>query len=376
MKLWLKVLIGVVVVLSLIALYLFNPRLPVPGGEASAALYAPGNLGVTREAISLVDESRPTAANGDFAGSPVRELDGYVWYPKDVSTAPFPLIVYSHGFMSSVAEPGDLVAFLVPKGYVVVAVNHPLSHGGAPGGPVVSDVINQAGDVSFVIDAMLARSANSGDSLHGLVDASRIAAVGLSLGGLTTQLAAFHRERRDPRIRAAVSMAGPSAQLSRHFFAGTDTPFMKVAGSADAIVPYEENAAPIPEKHPDSTLVTLDRGSHVGFAGQAATIFRWFRHPDRLVCPMLRRARNAGDAEAAPMLAPDPENGITDAGVAGCTMETYERAMRPLQQQMLTRLSLLAFLERELSNDPARRQQMQAYLSSQLAEENPGLTVH
>jgi predicted dienelactone hydrolase len=371
-----KVALVLVVILALAALYVFNPRLPVPEGAASATLYEPGPLDVTREAIALLDTSRPTPANGDFPGSAARELNGYLWTPARRDAKPFPLIVYSHGFMSSVAEPEYLVEFLVPKGYAVVAVNYPLSNGNAPGGATINDVLNQPGDVSFVIDAMLARSADAGDPLHGLLDPSRIAAVGLSLGGLTTQLAAYHRDLRDPRLRAAVSIAGPSAQLERRFFETADLPFMMIAGSTDAIVPYEENAAPIPTKAANSLLVTLDRGSHVGFASVATTVFRWADHPDSLACPMLLRNLRNGRAEDAPRgLAPDAGLGIVAAGATPCAMERFDRAMRPGQQQMLTRLALYAFLEQAFASDPERRREMAGFLTTGLAAENAGVAV-
>ncbi|MDT8429574.1 MAG: hypothetical protein RQ757_12510 [Pseudomonadales bacterium] len=381
MNRFVKILLGLIAMLALLALYVLNPRLPTPEGEQSALLYQDGVLGVSSEPIALVDSSRPTNANGDFAGSPVRELNGFIWYPETKTETetetetetqkPFPLIVYSHGFMSSVAEADYLVDFLVPKGYVVVAVNYPLSHGGAPGGPNINDVLNQPGDLSFVLDSLLARNADAQDSLYGLVDPSRIAAVGLSLGGLTTQLAAFHRDVRDPRLSAAVSIAGPSVFLERRFFQTADIPFMMIAGSADAIVPYEANAAPIPGKTDNSLLVTLAQGTHVGFAGMSSVFFRWFEHPDRLVCPLLLSGLDRGDEAAEAMFAPDPDIGISAAVAPPCVMETYARAMRPAEQQLLTRLALYAFLEREFSHDLERRQQMDRYLTVGFASENP-----
>jgi predicted dienelactone hydrolase len=305
----------------------------------------------------------------------VRELNGFVWYPEGWGDKPYPLIVYSHGFMSSVAEPEYLVDFLVPKGYVVVAVNYPLSHGGAPGGPNVNDVINQPGDISFVIDTMLARNADEADSLHGLLDPSRIAAVGLSLGGLTTQLATFHRDVRDPRVSAAVSIAGPSSFLTRNFFQTRAIPFMMIAGSADAMVPYEANAAPIPAKANNSLLVTLDEGSHVGFAGMASTVFRWAHHPDETICPLLLGGLDREDNEDEPILLPDADIGISTSGARPCTMETFDRAMRPAEQQMLTRLALYAFLEKVFAHDADRRGQMDRYLTTGLAAENPAATI-
>lgn len=369
-----KILSGVIAILVLATLYVLNPLLPSPTGEQSALLYQRGELGVLRQPVELTDRSRPTKPNGDFEGSPVRELNGFVWYPETQAQKPFPLIVYSHGFMSSVAEADYLVDFLVPKGYVVVAVNYPLSHGGAPGGPNVNDVVNQPGDISFVIDTMLARNADAQDSLYGLLDPSRIAAVGLSLGGLTTQLAAYHRDVRNPRLSAAVSIAGPSVFLERRFFQTTDIPFMMIAGSADAIVPYEANAAPIPAKTDNSLLVTLDQGSHVGFAGMSSVFFRWFEHPDRLVCPLVLSGLDRED-ETEAMFAPDPGIGISAAAAPPCVMETFDRAMRPADQQLLTRLALYAFLEREFAHDLERRQQMERYLTVEFAGENKGVEI-
>jgi predicted dienelactone hydrolase len=378
MKRFGKIVIALIAVFTLGALYVLNPRLPTPEGEHSAALYQTGEYGIASEPIALIDASRPTRRNGDYPGSPTRELNGFVWYPAEHSARPFPLIVYSHGFMSSVAEPEYLVDFLVPKGYVVVAVDYPLSHGGAPGGPTVSDVVNQPGDVSFVIDTLLARSADADDSLYGLLDPTRIAAVGLSLGGLTTQLAAYHRDVREPRLAAAVSIAGPSAFLERTFFQTRDMPFMMIAGSTDAIVPYEANAEPIPGKVGNGWLVTLDQGSHVGFAGASANrFFRWAEHPDKVICPLLLRNldRNGSDDCVAPILAPDPAIGISTSGAAPCTKQTFARAMRPADQQMLTRLAVYAFLEKVFARDAERRRQMDRYLATQFASENPAAAV-
>lgn len=369
-----KLLLGLIAILGLTALYILNPRLPTPEGEQSASLYQPGTLGVSSRRIELTDTSRPTNANGGFEGSPARELNGFIWYPQTQDQKPFPLIVYSHGFMSSVAEAEYLADFLVPKGYVVVAVSYPLSHGGAPGGPNANDVINQPSDVSFVIDAMLARHADEEDSLYGLLDPSRIAAVGLSLGGLTTQLAAYHRDVRDPRLSAAVSIAGPTASLEPRFFQTTDIPFMMVAGSADAIVPYEANAAPILAKA-NSSLVTLEQGSHTGFAGMSTVLFRWFRHPDKLVCPMLLAGLDREDGGDEPVLAPDPDIGISSSEARPCAMETFDRAMRPANQQMLTRLALYAFLEKEFAHDLDRRRQMNGYLTSVFTAENSAVSI-
>ncbi|MBK9470483.1 MAG: hypothetical protein IPO20_22015 [Gammaproteobacteria bacterium] len=54
---------------------------PLPADSTGAALLAPGPWAVGREQHELVDSRRPTDANGDFAGAPVRRLPTRVWFP-------------------------------------------------------------------------------------------------------------------------------------------------------------------------------------------------------------------------------------------------------------------------------------------------------
>ena len=371
----LKILLALAGLLIIAAVYVLNPRLPEPAGELSAELYQTGNLGMLSETLSLTDDSRPTMSNGDFAGQPFRQLNGRLWFPENRGQGPYPLIMYSHGFMSSVSEAEYLIEYLVPKGYVVAAVNYPLSTGSAPGGPTVNDVLNQPGDLSFVLDELLARNTAADDSLSGLIDPRRIAAVGLSLGGLTSQLAAFHRDERDERLAAAISMAGPAVFLTRKFFSTSDIPFMMIAGTEDAIIPYEAHAAPIPQKSDQALLVTLQGATHVGFAGMSSTFMRWFENPDQLVCPMLLRGLENGDAPVEEMLMPDPAIGISAEQAEPCSMTAYNRAMRPGEQQMLTRLASDAFLESIFASDADRRLQMHNYLTETLPGEYSSLSV-
>jgi len=118
-----RVLLVIVALLAIAAAYVLNPILPTPSGPQGEALYQPGKLGLTREALALTDNTRATMANGEFAGQPFRELNGQIWSPRDRGQGPYPLILYSHGFMSSVSEAGYLVDFLVPKGYVLLMAN-------------------------------------------------------------------------------------------------------------------------------------------------------------------------------------------------------------------------------------------------------------
>lgn len=329
-----------------------------------------------------MDTSRSTMPNRDFKGRDSRELKGRIWFPADKEGAPFPLVVYSHGYMSQYKEGEYLLDFLASHGYVAVSVDFPLSSGSSPGGAVLSDIVNQPGDVSFLIDQMLARTKQVDNLLYGRVDADRIAALGLSLGGLTTELVAFDPRRRDPRIRAAISMAGPSEFLTPEFFDGNSIPFMYIAGTADAIVPYRENAQPILKKYKNSVLVTLESGSHVGFIDMAPMVFRWLHNPDELGCAGLMHGLKAAQ-QASTTGKPLPSLGelIGGAGVdakasaAPCQPGEFARAMRPARQHTLVTLAIYSFLESRFSPSESTRQAMHEYLINQLPRENEDLTV-
>jgi predicted dienelactone hydrolase len=372
-------LLGILLIAVYVAL---NPPLDVPTGALSQQIYRRGPHHVTHQSISWVDTSRSTMPNRDFKGRDSRELKGRIWFPADKEGAPFPLVVYSHGYMSQYKEGEYILDFLASHGYVAVSVDFPLSNGSSPGGAVLSDIVNQPGDVSFLIDQMLARSKQVDNLLYGRVDGDRIAALGLSLGGLTTELVAFDPRRRDPRIRAAISMAGPSQFLMPEFFDGDSIPFMYIGGTADAIVPYRENAQPILKKYKNSVLVTLGSGSHVGFIDMAPVVFRWLDNPDKFGCVALMRGLKAAQ-QASTNDQPLPGLGelIGGTGVdwkastAPCQSSEFARAMRPARQHTLVTLAIYSFLESRFSASETTRQAMHEYLFNQLSRENEDLTV-
>ena len=154
--------IGLVGVVALVAIGLgigmvATATAPPPENSASAARLADGPYAVGRVEMDWVDTSRPTPANGDYAGSDARALPTLIWYPEGYDGSS-PLVVYSHGFRSNREGGAYLAEHLASYGYVVASANFPLSNGMAPGGSTIEDTPNQPGDVSFIIDQVLAQT--------------------------------------------------------------------------------------------------------------------------------------------------------------------------------------------------------------------------
>ncbi len=282
---------------------------PFPEGSASAQRLLAGPHMVHSHDDVFVDMSRESQAHGEFAGAARRTLEATVWHPADNRAGPYPLIVFSHGFSSTREGGAYLGEHLASHGYVVVSANFPLTNMNAPDRPYVRDVVNQPGDVSFLIDSLLAQSGDSGHMLGGMVDGERIGVTGISLGGMTTTLVAFHPTMGDERIGAALSIAGPTAQFTEVFFESPPVPFLMLGGDIDALVPYASNAAPVLEKVPSGQLVTVTNASHTGFSGPAASL-RWMSNPDALGCYIVKQSVEDDFEEPWFDLLGTPEQGI------------------------------------------------------------------
>ena len=373
MKKFLLVILTGIALLLVAGAVLNSGRQPeaFPIGSQSAAFLQPGPLTVRSYSATFIDDSRPTDANGDYAGNSSRRLEGMVWHPASSEGAPFPLIVYSHGFTSTYDGGAYLAEQLASQGYVVIAVNYPLTHFAAPGGPNPKDVVNQPGDISFMIDTLLEQSQSPDHALTGLVDGSRIGVTGISLGGMTTTLVSFHPEMRDPRIGAALSIAGPTAIFTDKFFSFASVPFLMLAGDIDALVPYPSNAAPVTDKVANSQLVTIAGASHTGFAGPAAPL-RWLTNPDMLGCYMVKERIDESSSESWYDLIGTSEQGIDHNAVNElCLMDPLPEAMNVLRQHMITSVVVSSFFDSQFAREPERQASAGAFLSKVLASELP-----
>lgn len=188
-----------------------------------AAGPATGSVGL--RVLHLVDRTR--VARFRTGAVRPRTLTTFVRYPLS-GGGPFPLIVFAHGFALTPGTYAGLLDAWAEAGYVVAAPVFPVEQAHAPGGPSESDLLNEPGDIRFVISKLLS------GPLRGLVDPRHIAVAGQSDGGIAALAAAFGVRFRDPRIDAAVILSGAQAPGVRFDYA-PGRPLLAVQGTADTI---------------------------------------------------------------------------------------------------------------------------------------------
>ncbi|WP_336217126.1 alpha/beta hydrolase family protein [Nonomuraea sp. LPB2021202275-12-8] len=257
------------------------PRADAPPTEPTGPATLPAPTGprpVGTTALHLTDTSRPDPWDPDVDA---RELKVTLWYPtkqrdgqrspymtakeselllkgSGIATTPYrtlsktrtnavkhaapsgrklPLVVLSPGFTKPMSTLTSLAEDLASRGYVVAGIDHTyesyattLSDGrvaeclacdsNTDPGFGTGLVQGRAADVSFVLDQLTSTWDRSS-----LIDRTRIAMVGQSIGGASTVAAMV----KDPRIRAGIDMDGTTyARLPK---SGLSRPFMFLGSS-------------------------------------------------------------------------------------------------------------------------------------------------
>ena len=365
-----KVALGLVGVVGLLLIgvavtYLVTMPSSLSRDSSSEEWLQSGPFSVGFSDFVLVDASRETMANGDAPALSNRTFPTSIWYPEN-GEGNYPLVIHSHGFVSERTDLAYVAELLASHGYVVAAANYPLTAGGTPGGPNADDLVSQPADVSFLIDSLLQLS-GSDKPFAGELDASRIALMGYSLGGITTTLATYHPRLRDDRVAAAISIAGPSAGLVSKFYQTTDVPFMMIAGTLDALIDFEYNAAVIPQRVQNSVLIGIEGGTHLGFGSISEPWLRLMNHPDGLGCTAVLSNLGSNLNSAFIPLGDESDGIVLDPNIPDiCETMPSEKALHPGRQQMVTSIAALSFFEFVFNEDPAKRQAAYEQLSNAL----------
>ena len=221
---------------------------------------APGRSEMRHLTLDLVDTGRETPAGAGLAHAPERRLVTEVHVPA--GEGPFPFIAFAHGLAGHPRKFTRLFDAWNRAGYLVAAPAFPLSNDEVPGEPTWTDLPEQPGDISFVIDEVLAASATEGDPLFGLVDADRIGVAGLSLGGATTYGVAFNDCCRDDRPRAAMVLDGARLTMGGTYELGSGLPLLIMHADQDLALPYSDAVAAYAEAVAPRYFVTLHEVAH------------------------------------------------------------------------------------------------------------------
>jgi predicted dienelactone hydrolase len=322
--------------------------------------------------IVFIDDTRSTPANGDYPGAPDRTFNTTLWYPEGAQ-GELPFVLHSHGLVSNRVDLQYVARHLASHGYVVASADYPLSNGGAPGGATPTDVINQPADVSFLIDSVLSLIGDR-KPFSGTIDLDRIGLTGYSLGGLTATLATFHPRDRDHRVKATVSIAGPAAIFTDRFYQTAKTPFLMIAGTADALVNHRANALPIPRLVPNGDLLSIRGGTHLGFAALSEPMMRFLDDPDSLGCgAVLSSIGERSTNDVFKTLGSESDGVVVGDDIPDvCEILPSEEVAHPGRQQMITTIAVYSFFESVFARQNAdrleARAQLAAYLEQDFAE--------
>jgi hypothetical protein len=245
--------------------------------------------------------------------------------------------------------------------------------------------------VSFLIDQLLALSKDPEHVLAGAVDETRIGALGVSLGGLTTLLVSFHPKLHDPRIRVALPIAAPSSFFAQGYFHTREVPFLMIHGDLDAFLEYERNARrTLTRAQGRARLVSVAKGSHAAFGAQmdgATTALLNSllapegadpSNPDGLGCgavgPALQKTgptfiESLGGAEN--FIEPDSD----PKALVPCLGDQFKQpAMDAFEQEQIAVASAPAFFDAHLAAAEATRQDGCRYLLHELTK-NPAVKL-
>jgi predicted dienelactone hydrolase len=258
-----------------------SPSASDPSTSASVTpVRRPPVYGVGSTTFNFVDRGRRTPADGKAPALPYRSLPTIVLYPSTLRPAtravpgappavkdgPFPLIVFAHGDNSVPEDYEPLLEQWAQAGYVVAGPAFPLSNRFSPGGATISDYPQQPGDLSYVLSRVLDLDRATGDPVSRLIDASKIAAVGHSLGGITVLGWTENTCCEDPRVDAAVVIDGAELPFgSGQFFTGRTVPIMVFHGTSDTTVFYSAGQKIYEDAPGPKFFVSLIGAPHTSF---------------------------------------------------------------------------------------------------------------
>jgi len=192
-------------------------------------------------------------------------INSGVSQPPDKSGAPYPAIIFAHGWLTSKELYTWIGNYCAAQGYVTLLFSVP--------DPTSLEAFRQSvTGITKSIDYLLVQ--NQGGLLSGLINTSRIGVMGHSMGAMAVLIATTE----DSRIKAAVSLApgyfGSTTKKYVEACKSIRVPIQFQAGSLDKICPPSAvetyyNAVRIPPKE----IIVINGADHIQFSDAPATLW-------------------------------------------------------------------------------------------------------
>jgi predicted dienelactone hydrolase len=207
----------------------------------------------------------------------------------------FPLVIVSHGYPGSRIFLSYLTEHLASKGYVVAAIDHTDSVIGEIR-PFPSTLLNRSNDQLFTLSELVSRGDSAVSFLHGMIDSSRAAIIGYSMGGygaLASAGAGYSKtstpmtmvpggylkdwtagdpaygSRLPKNLKAVVAIAPwgeqpPINSWDADGLSGIRVPSLFIAGDQDDVADYERGIKPAFEGlvHSDRCMLIYENARH------------------------------------------------------------------------------------------------------------------
>ena len=181
------------------------PAIEAARAEAAAGrpLWELEPEGARRDTLSALFARAPE-------GCPTRTIHAAVDAEPVARAEPWPLVLYSHCHTGARFGDVSVAERLASWGFVVAAPDHEGNTiydqvAGRPSQLTPAFLQVRGGDITDVLDALLAGAPSVPEKLRGTLDAERVGMFGHSFGSITTGLIL----QNEPRVKAGAMIAGP-----------------------------------------------------------------------------------------------------------------------------------------------------------------------
>lgn len=253
------------------------------GASARGAAGDPAPVGVVTRTFVDRDRRTPADASAGILAAPRRTLPTTIYYPARGALEPgsitpdakpargaHPLVLFNPGSPGTPEDYEVLLADWAAHGYVVAAIEFPISSVAGPDDAAWKDLPAQTKDARFVLDEVLALDAERVGIPE--IDDEHIAVAGHSFGGATA-LSLASKCCRDDRIDAVLALAAVTVTNDGPALKGTEGPILFVHARSDRAVSWTQAVAQCRKTAAPKRFLTVEeirglRAHVIPFIGQ------------------------------------------------------------------------------------------------------------